>query len=304
MFFNTCFQHIFRETYIAEFYWEAETDFSETSNISRILAFHESRCNYFTAKISRIRQDLPIFENDKDRLISAHKYICSHISNSFYELFAYYRYVNIFFESFFRQVNVIEEQIGTALTDNFSRNVLAEQRSLEEKFASFISIWQRRYEFFEALEKYMVDGLNLAREKIAEHRSNLENVRTNTVRVRDEIIKVWNLSRRFLRHIRVLRLESLELYSYNDVIDCLDESIIEIKTIDAIYTLIWNNVTELSRHLSDFAGIKLSVDMHSQLGSEGLLQLQSRMMSFKFSVQGIKKTIDGAQVIESDENSQ
>ena len=101
-----------------------------------------------------------------------------------------------------------------------------------------------------------------------------------------------------------MRSESPELYSYNDVIDCLNESIIEIKTVDAIYTLIWNNVTELSKHLSDFAGIKLSVDMHSQLGSEGLLQLQFRMMSFKPSVQGIKKTIDGAQVIESDENSQ
>ena len=304
LFFNTCSQHISRENYIAEPYWEAGTDFSETSNIPRILAFHESRCNYFTAKIPRIRQDLPISEDDKDRLISVHNYICSHMSNSSHELPAYYRHVNIFSESLLRQVNVIEEQIGTALTDNFSRNALAEQRSLEERSASFISTWQRRYEFLEAPGKYMVDGLNLAREKIAEHRSNLENVRTKTVRARDERIKAWNLPRRFLRHIRVLRSEPPELYSYNDVIDCLDESIIEIRTVDAIYTLIWNNVTELSRHLSDFAGTKLSADMHSQLGSEGLLQLQSRIMSFKPSVQGIKKTIDGAQVIESDENSQ
>ena len=62
------------------------------------------------------------------------------MSNFSHNLSAYYRYVNIFFESLLRQVNVIEKQIETALTDNFSRNVFAEQRSLEEKSANFISI--------------------------------------------------------------------------------------------------------------------------------------------------------------------
>ena len=138
-------------------------------------------------------------------------------------------------------------------------------------------------------------------EKIVEHRSNLEHARAKTKKAKNEMIKTWNLPRRFLRIIRVLRVEPPELHSYNDIIDCLNESISEIKTVDAIYTLIWNNVTEFNKRLDDFAGIKRSPDVHSQLGSEGLLQLQPRMMGFKPGVQEIKNTMDGAKVIKRSE---
>ena len=139
LFFNICFHRIFRDICIAEFYWETKIDFNETSNIFKILIFHEFKCNYFTTKISRIRQNLFISKNDKNRLISMHKYICSHMSNFFHELFVYYRYVNIFSKSFFQQMNVIKKQIETTLTNNFSRNAFANQKSLKKKFVNIIS---------------------------------------------------------------------------------------------------------------------------------------------------------------------
>lgn len=50
------------------------------------------------------------------------------MSNVIHELSAYYRYVNIFSKPFLQQMNVIEEQIETALMGDFSRNALAEQK--------------------------------------------------------------------------------------------------------------------------------------------------------------------------------
>ena len=150
----------------------------------------------------------------------------------------------------------------------------------------------------------MINDLTIIRKKIVEHRNNLKNVKIITIRVKNEKIKIWNLFKRFFRNIRVLRSKSSKFYSYNDVIDYLNESIIEIKTIDSIYTLIWNNVIELNKHFVDFVEIKLFVDMHNQLNSKSLLQLQFRMMNFKLKIQKIKKIINETQIIEKNEVSQ
>ena len=302
MFFITCSHHTSRSSHVVKPYWGKEIDFiSEMNNISRSLSVHETSCNYYSEKIPQIRHDLAISEDVKDILALTQDVICSYIRNISSDLLFYYRHVNIFSKSLLHQVSVTQTHIQSALSNRFSQNLLVEQKMINEKVPSIMSKWHERYEFLENSGAYVSAKVRDSRQKIVELLNRLQEAKSKTLRAKKTIIKTWNLSRRVDRSLDLLRSNSEDLYSYNDVIEVIDEWFVEARSLEILLTLIWSNVTELSGHLSDLTTTKLSADVRFQLGSEELLELHSYMIELRLQARGIQKTVDGARVIKREE---
>lgn len=186
--------------------------------------------------------------------------MCVNIKNISNDLSQYYRHVNIFADSLLRQINVTDTDIQSALTNSISQNDLFEQR-IFDKISVIIIIWKKKYVLLEDLEVLIINRVRESRNRVDVFRTLLKNVRQKTLRAKTNVIKQWSLSRRWDRYVDLLRVESEELYSYNDVIDTLNQFCKKIEILEQFFTTTWNNITDINKRLRDLAASKLFVDI-------------------------------------------
>ena len=304
MFFTICAHYLSDENRRVQLLWEKDIDFSShaVGNIPRRLAVHQISCSYFTAQVSQIRDEMAISEEDKKGLLTMQVEMCFYVKNISRDLPSYYRHVNIFFRFVLHQVNATQRHIHNALINSTFQDLLMKQKMINNHISSILVKWQKRYEFLESSGQYVAQEVNDVVDKATSLLNHLRKIRGKTLRVKKTIIKTWNIARRTGRVIDLLRSDSRKFDNYNDAFEGLNAWIIETTSFERVLILIFNNVTDVDKHMSDLTTTKLSENTQFQLDFEKLSELYSYVSGLGFRVQKIRKNVKDARVIQMKPN--